>query len=112
MNTAYKTLLAGMLAIVFSGPALAHHSLQSDGGWTGGASVVLQPDGQVYVGGSIGYAVNAVYASHQPVYYAPAPYHGAPHNIRPPACRHPSHYRPRGHHGHKHYKKQNRRHHH
>lgn len=107
MNVAYKTLLAGMLAIVFSGPALAHHSVQPDSGWTGGATIVLQPDGQVHVGGSIGYAVNTVYASPQPVYYAPAPHH-----IASQGCRHPSHYRPRGHHGRKYHGKRHGRHHH
>ena len=107
MNTAYKTLLAGMLAIVFSGPALAHHSGQSSSGWTGGATIVLQPDGQVHVGGSIGYALNAVHAPHQPGYYMPAPQY-----VLHPVCQHPSHYRPAGNHGHKHYKKRHGRHHH
>ena len=107
MNTAYKTLLAGMLTIVFSGPALAHQSGQTNSGWSGGATIVLQPDGQVHVGGSIGYAVNAVYAPHQPVYYTPAPHH-----VAHPVCGHPSHYRPRGHHGPRHFKKRHGRHYH
>ena len=107
MNTAYKTLLAGMLAIVFSGPALAHHSGHSSSGWIGGASVVLQPNGQVHVGGSIGYAFNTGYIAHQPVHYVPAPHH-----VVHPVCRHPSHYRHRGYHGHKHHKKRHGGHYH
>lgn len=107
MNTAYKTLLAGMLAIVFSGPALAHQSGHNISGWSGGAAIVVQPDGQIHVGGSIGYSVNAVYGAHQPLYYAPAPHH-----VAQPVCRHPSHYRSRGKHGYKHHKKRHRGHYH
>ena len=107
MNRAYKALLAGMLAIVFSGPALAHQAVQSNSGWSGGATVVLQPDGQVHVGGSIGYAVNAVYAPHQPAYYAPVQHH-----VAHPVCGHPSHYRSKRHHGRKHFKKRHGRHYH
>ena len=107
MNTAYKTLLAGMLAIVFSGPALAHSSGHPGSGWSGGAAIVLQPDGRVDVNAAIGYTVNAVYPGYRPAHYAPVPRH-----VTHPVCRHPSHYRPTGRHGHKHHKKRHGRHYH
>ena len=107
MNMTYKTLLAGMLAIVFSGPALAHSSGQNSSGWIGGATIVLQPDGQVHVGGSSTYALNAAYAPHQPGYYSPAPQ-----RVMHPVCQHPPHYRPASRHGHKQYNKRHGRHHH
>ena len=62
---------------------------------------------KLYLGGSIGYAFNTGYIAHQPVHYVPAPQH-----VVHPVCRNPSHYRHRGHHGHKHYKKRHGGHYH
>lgn len=80
MNTAFKTLFAGMLALVFSATAIAHDHV--DGSWTGGVSVSVLPGGQVAWGGGISYGA-VVY---QPVsqVLVPAPRHY-------PACQHPSH---------------------
>lgn len=73
MNTAYKTLLAGMLAIVFAGPALAHgggsvsasyYNGYQASGLNGGITVWGNSHGQAGWSGAITYGA--------PVYYAPA----------------------------------------
>ena len=94
MNTAFKTLFAGMLALVFSATAIAHDNV--DGSWSGGVTVSVLPGGQVALGGGVSYGP-VVY---QPVTHAVVP---VPHHY--PACRHPSHprHKARGRgHGHKH----------
>lgn len=77
MNTAYKALLAGMLAIVFSGPALAHGGGPQGGsyyngaypaGISGGVSVWGNSQGQTGWTGSLSIGAGVVYA---PVYAVP-----------------------------------------
>ena len=92
MNKAFKTLFAGMLALVFSATAVAHD--RTDGVWGGGLSVAVLPSGDLAWSGGVTYS-QAVY---QPVSHAVVQVPG--HRV---SCRHPSHYRHRGHgskHGH------------
>ena len=97
MNSAYRTLFAGMLAIVFTGSALAHQAV--DSAWTGGVSLAVLPSGQVSWSG--GLAFGSVVA--QPAYRAVVP---VPQRV--PVCGHPSHRHYPGHrkargHGKKHH---------
>jgi hypothetical protein len=88
MKTAYKALLAGILAIVFAGPALAHGTGQTVGvyyngyygnGLSGNVSVWGNSYGQSGWSGSLNYGSSIAYA---PVYVVPPPHaHG-------PACYH------------------------
>ena len=86
MNRAFKTLFAGVLVLVFSSTAVAHDRV--DGAWGGGLSVSVLPSGDLALSGAVSYG-QAIYppVSHAvvqvPVYRV--------------ACRHPSHYRHRGH---------------
>ena len=96
MNLAHRTLLAGMLAIVLCGTAIAHD--RHDGGWTGGVTVTLAPRGDFYWHGGLGYSPVVVYPARQ------LARHRA---YRVPMCHHPAHRHPvvydRGHrHGRKH----------
>lgn len=84
MNIAYRTLFAGMLAIVFCGPAIAHD--RHDGNWSGGVSIAVTPSGHVSWGGGLnyGYAPAAAYPVRQARIIVDGSHYG-------PACRHPSH---------------------
>ncbi len=100
MNKAFKTLFAGMLALVFSATAVAHDRVQ--GAWSGGVSISVLPGGDVAWTGGVTYA--------QPV-YQPYPHAVVQVPVHRVACQHPSHYRHRGHgkkHGH--YRKHRARH--
>ena len=102
MNMAYKTLIAGMLSIVFCGTAIAHQTRHND--WSGGVSVVVTPGGQLSWSGGLTYGPMAVHAPRYIGMSAPYP---------APYCRHRSHRHPEWHHpGHKHWKKHRRSHHH
>jgi hypothetical protein len=92
MNRAFKTLFAGMLALVFSATAVAHDRV--DGAWTGGLAVSVLPSGDLAWSGGVTYGAPI----YQPVSHAvvQVPVHRV-------LCQHPSHYRHRGHgkkHGH------------
>ena len=101
MNIAYQTLFAGMLAVVFSGPAVAHD--YHGGNWSGGLTVAVTPGGHLSVGGALGYG---------PVVALPAPRVAyVDHGYRP-ACRHPSHGYHRGYRGERGYGRGHGRHHH
>ena len=101
MNIAYKTLFAGMLAMVFCGTAVAHD--RGHGDWSGGVSVIVGPHGELAWSGGLNYGP---VVTHAPRYVrVPAPYRG-------PVCGHPSHRHPVvHHHGHKHWRKHWKRHH-
>lgn len=89
MKASYTTLLAGVLALVFCGTAIAHDSGYHQPPATGQLSgtVVLWSGGQGYTGwsGSLSYGLPPGY---QPGYIAWAPHR----HLR--ACRHPSHFAP------------------
>jgi hypothetical protein len=96
MNTAYKALFAGMLAMVFTGPAIAHDA--REGAWTGGVTVAVTPTGELAWGGGLAYRPVVAYAA-RPVVVAARPAYR-------PVCGHPSHRHhaaQRG--GHKHWKR-------
>lgn len=88
MNTAYQTLFAGMLAIVFSATAVAHEDHRGD--WSGGLTVAVTPGGQIALGGAVGYG---------PVMALPAPRVAYVDRGYRPVCRHPSHRYARGYRG-------------
>lgn len=83
MNTAYKALLAGMLAIVFAGPALAHgggsgagpnHGGYYGSGIDGGVTVWANSRGQYGWNGAVYYGSPV---RHAPAYGLPRTYgHG------------------------------------
>ena len=96
MNLAYRTLFAGMLAIVFCSTAVAHERHVS--GWTGGVAVSVSTHGGLYWDGGFGYG---------PVVAYPARRVALPRVYHVPLCHHPIHHHPvvhrRGHrHGNKH----------
>jgi hypothetical protein len=96
MNIAYKALLAGVLAIVFTGPAIAHDA--REGAWAGGLTVAVTPRGQLAWSGGLAYGPVVAYAARPVVVAAPPVYR--------PVCGHPSHRRHAAHHrGHKHWKR-------
>lgn len=80
MNTAYRTLFAGMLAIVFSATAVAHDNHGAD--WSGGLSVAVTPGGHLSVGGALAYGPVVALPAVRVAYVE--------HGYRP-VCRHPSH---------------------
>ena len=61
MNIAYKALLAGVLAIVFTGPAIAHEA--REGAWTGGLTVAVTPTGELAWSGGLAYGPVVAYAA-------------------------------------------------
>jgi hypothetical protein len=83
MKTYCRILLPGILALSVSGTALAHNTVSPGySGWSGNATVWIDPYGQPGIAGSIGYPTGRVYA---PVYmprpgygYGPRFYHGPP----------------------------------
>jgi hypothetical protein len=96
MNLAYRTLFAGMLAIVFCSTAVAHERHVS--GWTGGVAVSVSTHGGLYWDGGFRYG---------PVVAYPARRVAWPRIHRVPLCHHPIHRHPvvhrRGHrHGNEH----------
>lgn len=96
MKIAHKALFIGMLAIVFTGPALAHDT--RDGTWTGGVTVAVTPAGDLAWSGGLAYGPVVAYASRPMVVAAPPVFR--------PACGHPSHRRHAAHgRGHKHAKR-------
>jgi len=96
MNIAYKALLAGVLAIVFTGPAIAHDA--REGAWAGGLTVAVTPRGQLAWSGGLAYGPVVAYAARPVVVAAPPVYR--------PVCGHPSHRRHAAHHrGHKYWKR-------
>lgn len=95
MNTAYRTLFAGMLAIVFCGTALAHE--RHHGEWSGGVTIAVAPGGELSWYGGLAYGPELAY----PVRRA-----AVPRAYRVPMCHHPSHRHPVAYrHGHRHGKK-------
>ena len=95
MNIAYKALFAGMLAMVFTGPAIAHDARH--GAWTGGVTVAVTPAGELAWSGGLAYGPLVSYAP-RPLVVAPPVYR--------PVCGHPSHRRHVAHpRGHKHWKR-------
>ena len=103
MNRAYKALFAGMLCIVFTGPAIAHDPY--GGSWSDGVSVAVTPHGDLAWSGGLNYGPALAY----PVRHVVA----VPAHYRVPVCGHPSH-RHRVAHGkrHKHWKRHHHAHHH
>lgn len=83
MNTAYRTLFAGMLAIVFCGTAIAHD--RHHGGWSGGVSVAVVPGGDLYWTGRLDYGADIAYPVRRVF---------VPRGYRVLMCHHPSHRRP------------------
>jgi hypothetical protein len=102
MNRAYKALFAGMLCIVFTGPAIAHHAPTAT--WSGGLTVAVTPRGELAWGGGLAYGPVFVRPARQAVVVA-APYPG-------PACGHPAHRHHPVHHRGRGYWKRHHRHHH
>lgn len=105
MKIAHKALFAGMLAMLFTGPAIAHDT--RDGAWTGGVTVAVTPAGELAWSGGLAYGPVVAYAA-QPVVVAPQPAYRA-------VCGHPSHWRHaaqyRGHRKGKHHRHTHPRHH-
>ncbi len=83
MKTIYKSLLAGMCVMVFSGQVLAHNPGYYDGyggnGWSGNATVWGNSYGQSGWTGSLNYGVGYGYAP------APVPWIG---HLHSPRCSH------------------------